>query len=218
MLRNRGRHSSIVNTFADATRFASDPACRVEDEQPGHGPAHPGPAGRTLRRARSGRTSAHDPIDRGPPAQREVHVDQDAGAGTRRDRSDSRRSPSRRTSAARCGAETQQQRDRSSSQAGPCVGGAGSAVESVCLAQPIARRWPCADLFRRARGSSPRSDYHGGPPNGPPATKGDHERPVAMEDGRFRTRCLFWFVRRSCLSEPLPHGAWWLLLPVPQPQ
>src|SRR2546430_17526822 len=34
--------------FAAATRVTSDAACRVEDEQPGHGPTDPAPASRTL--------------------------------------------------------------------------------------------------------------------------------------------------------------------------
>src|SRR6266704_1866569 len=40
--------------FAVVTRSTSDAACRVEDEQPGHGPADPAPASRTLGRRGSG--------------------------------------------------------------------------------------------------------------------------------------------------------------------
>jgi len=169
---------------ASAPRCTIDADRRLEDKQPGHGPPHRAPADRTLGHCRSWSTTADDPHDRRPSSQREVHVGQDTRPGTRHYRSRSRRSPSHRPTATRGCAEAQQQRDRSAPYAGPCVGGSSPAVERVRMAQPVPRRRPCADLFRRARGSSPRSDHLGGPSDGPPLTAGDDGRVVAMEDGR----------------------------------
>src|SRR5438034_8821626 len=58
--------------FAVTTRFARDAAYRVADEQPGHGPADPAPASRTLGHRGSRSATAHDPNDRSSSAQREV--------------------------------------------------------------------------------------------------------------------------------------------------
>src|SRR2546422_9743459 len=101
-----------------ATRLASDTDCRLEDKQPGHGPTHPAPADHALGHCRSWSTTAHGPRDRSPPPQREVHVDQDAWAGTRYYRSPSRRSPSRHPSATRCRAETDRKSTRLNSSHG----------------------------------------------------------------------------------------------------
>src|SRR2546426_5487675 len=70
--------------LAVVTRSTSDASCRVADEQPGHGPAHPAPASRTLGHGGSRSATAHDPHDRSSSAQRAVPVGQDAGAGDRK--------------------------------------------------------------------------------------------------------------------------------------
>src|ERR1041385_5436811 len=63
--RSYGRRASRGEEarFAAATRSTSDAACRVEDEQPGDGPADPAPASGTLGHGGSRRATAHDPYD-----------------------------------------------------------------------------------------------------------------------------------------------------------
>src|SRR2546426_2155578 len=55
--------------LAVVTRSTCDASCRVADEQPGHGPAHPAPASRTLGHGGSPSATAHDPNDRSSSAQ-----------------------------------------------------------------------------------------------------------------------------------------------------